>query len=155
MAAAAGELDPRTYVLKGLPMRYAMFMYPGIEEADWTPDAEAVAAMTAFNEELTKAGVLLALDGLHPPAEGARVRFAGGQPLATDGPFAETKEIVGGYWLIDVASKQDAVDWAKRCPAGEHDMIEVRRVFEMADFPEDVQAAGVLSTPPPEQTAAS
>jgi hypothetical protein len=122
-------------------MRFMMFMYPEIAEEDWTPSAEAVAAMGRYNEELRKAGVLLALDGLHPPAEGARVKFASGaEPTITDGPFAETKEVVGGYWVIQARSKEEAVEWARRCP-GEHCTIEVRRVFEREDFPRDVQEA--------------
>jgi hypothetical protein len=137
-------------------MRFMMLMYPGIEdEAEWMPDAGAVAAMRRYNEELSQAGVLLALDGLHPTAEGARVSFAGGATSITDGPFAETKEVLGGFWLIDVPSKEDAVAWASRCPARERETLEVRRVFEMSDFPPDVQAAaGDLSRQPPEQTAA-
>jgi hypothetical protein len=135
-------------------MRFMMLMYPGIDAdaESWEPTAEDVAAMTAYNEELTKAGVLLSLDGLRPPADGARVRFSGGTPAATDGPFAEAKEVVGGYWLIQASSKEEAVEWASRCPAANGDFIEVRRVFEMEDFPEDVQAAGELSERPPEQT---
>lgn len=136
-------------------MRFMMFMYPGItDEADWTPSPEVVAAMGQYNEQLTQAGVLLSLDGLHPTSEGARVSFAGGSPSVTDGPFAETKEVLGGYWLIDVPSKDEAVAWASRCPAGDREMIEVRRVYEMADFPPDVQAAAELSQQPPHQTAA-
>jgi hypothetical protein len=135
-------------------MRFMMLMYPGIEnEADWTPDAESVAEMGRYNEQLTKAGVLLALDGLHPSGEGARVSFSGGAPTVIDGPFAETKEQLGGYWMIDVASKDEAVAWASRCPAG-NSTIEVRRVFEMEDFDPDVQAAAELSSQPPGQTAA-
>jgi hypothetical protein len=135
-------------------MRFMMFMYPGLEqEADWQPSAEAVAAMGAYNEELTKAGVLLALDGLHPSSEGARVTFAAGRSTVIDGPFTETKELVGGYWLIQAASKEEAVEWATRCPADGDAMIEVRRVYEMADFPADVRAAAELSARPPEQTS--
>jgi hypothetical protein len=131
-------------------MRFMMLMYPQIEdEADWMPSAEAVAEMSAYNEQLTQAGVLLALDGLHPSAEGARVAFRGGKPTVTDGPFADTKEVVGGYWLIDTPSKQEAVAWASRCPAGDA-TVEVRRVFERADFDPDVQAAAELSSQPPE-----
>jgi hypothetical protein len=138
-------------------MRFMMFMYPGIEdEANWAPDPETVAAMTRYNEELSKAGVLLALDGLQPGSKGARVRFSGGKATVTDGPFAEAKELVGGYWIIQAKSKEEAVEWASRCPAGENDMIEVRQVYEMADFPADVQAAVVeLPQQPPEQTTAS
>jgi hypothetical protein len=133
-----------------MTMRFMMFMHPrGIkDEADWSPDAEAVAEMGKYNEALTQAGVLLALDGLHPPVEGARVVFAGGKGTVTDGPFAEAKEVLGGYWMIQVDSKEEAVQWALRCP--ERDcMIEVRRVYEMSDFPADVQAAGELSQEPP------
>jgi hypothetical protein len=135
-------------------MRFMMLMYPGIDPSPeaWNPSAEDVAAMSAYNEELTKAGVLLSLDGLRPPVDGARVTFSGGTPTVTDGPFAEAKEVVGGYWLIQVSSKEEAVEWASRCPAAKADMIEVRRVFEMEDFPEDVQAAAQLSERPPEQT---
>jgi len=122
-------------------MRFMMFMYPEISEEEWEPSAEDVAAMSRYNEELRKAGMLLALDGLHPPAEGARVSFgSGGDATVTDGPFAEAKEVVGGYWLIQARSKEEAVEWASRCP-GENCTIEVRRVFELEDFPEDVQRA--------------
>ena len=125
-------------------MRFMMLMIPkGYESAapGTTPDPKAVAAMMKYNEELQKAGVLLALDGLHPPAEAARVTFAGGAPKVTDGPFAEAKEVVGGYWMIQVRSRDEAIQWATRCPAGEHEMIEVRQVFEMSEFPPDVQEA--------------
>jgi hypothetical protein len=125
-------------------MRFMMLMIPkGYEKADAgaRPDAKAVAAMMKYNEELTKAGVLLALDGLHPPATGARIAFSGGKPKVTDGPFTEAKELLGGYWMIQVRSKEEAVEWASRCPANDGDLIEVRQVFEMADFPPDVQKA--------------
>jgi hypothetical protein len=121
-------------------MRFMMFMYPQIDEADWNPTAEDVAAMGRYNEELRKAGMLLALDGLKPPSEGASVSFSGGEVTVTDGPFAEAKEVVGGYWLIQARSTEEAVEWAKRCP-GQDCRIEVRRVFEMEDFPPDVQEA--------------
>ena len=137
-------------------MRFMMFVYPSSTQADdWAPGPEDVAAMSKYNEELSKAGVLLALDGLHPDTEGARVRFSGGSATVTDGPFTEAKELVGGYWVIQAQSKEEAVEWAKRCPLAEGDMIEVRRVFEMSDFPQDVQdAAGELSSEPPEQPTA-
>jgi hypothetical protein len=121
-------------------MRFMMFMYPGIQEEEWAPSAEDVAAMSRYNEELRKAGMLLSLDGLHPPGEGALVSFSGGKATVTDGPFAEAKEVVGGYWLIQARSKEEAVEWASRCP-GEDCAIEVRRVFELEDFPQDVQEA--------------
>jgi hypothetical protein len=118
-----------------------MFMYPEISETDWNPTAEDVAEMSRYNEELRKAGMLLALDGLHSPAEGASVSFdAEGVKAVTDGPFAEAKEVVGGYWIIQARSKDEAVEWAKRCP-GRDCRIEVRRVFEIEDFSENVQAA--------------
>jgi len=122
-------------------MRFMMFMYPQIEEKDWQPSAEAVEAMSRYNEELRKAGMLLSLDGLQPPSEGGVVSFDGeGQATVTDGPFAEAKEVVGGYWLIQARSKEEALEWASRCP-GQSCRIEVRRVFEMEDFPQDVQDA--------------
>lgn len=136
-------------------MRFMMFMYPAVQDdANWAPSAEDVAAMMKYNEELTKAGVLLALDGLHPASKGARVSFAGGKGTVTDGPFAEAKEVVGGYWIIQAKSKDEAVEWASRCPGGDGDVIEVRQVYEMSDFPEDVQAVAELSQQPPEQTSA-
>jgi hypothetical protein len=97
--------------------------------------------MMKYNEALQKAGVLLSLDGLHPPSMGARVSFAGGKPIVTDGPFAEAKEVLGGYWMIEVASREEAIEWAKRCPASDNEVIEVRQVQEMADFPADVRKA--------------
>lgn len=127
-------------------MRFMMFMYPGITEDEWVPSAEGVAAMSRYNDELRKAGMLLSLDGLHPPAEGASVEFADGKTTVTDGPFTEAKEVVGGYWLIQARSKEEAVEWASRCP-GENCRIEVRRVFELDDFPQDVQEAALENDP--------
>ena len=105
------------------------------------PDAKAVADMMKYNESLQKAGVLLALDGLHPPSMGARISFLGGQAKVTDGPFTEAKEVVGGYWMIEVKSRDEAIAWAKRCPASDNEIIEIRQVQEMSDFPADVQEA--------------
>jgi hypothetical protein len=125
-------------------MRFMMLMIPkGYETAEpgVKLDPERVAAMMKYNEALQKAGVLLALDGLHPPSMGARVSFAGGKPKVTDGPFAEAKEVLGGYWMIQVKSKAEAIEWAKRCPASDNEVIEIRQVQELADFPPDVQAA--------------
>ena len=125
-------------------MRFMMLMIPkGYEQAapGTMPDAKAVSAMMQYNKDLQKAGVLLALDGLHPPSMGARVSFAGGKPKVTDGPFAEAKEVLGGYWMIQVGSKEQAVAWAARCPASDNEVIEVRQVQEFSDFPEDVQEA--------------
>ena len=125
-------------------MRFMMLMIPNVTDENWTPSAEAVSAMTKYNSELTKAGVLLTLDGLHPGSKGARVSFGGGVPSVTDGPFTEAKEVIGGYWLIDVGSRDEAVEWARRCPAADGDVIEVRQVFELSDFPPEVQAAAQL-----------
>ena len=125
-------------------MRFMMLMIPkGYESAEpgVKLDPARVAAMMRYNEDLQKAGVLLGLDGLHPTSMGARVSFAGGTPLVTDGPFAEAKEVLGGYWMIDVASKEEAIAWASRCPASDNEVIEIRQVQEMSDFPEDVQDA--------------
>jgi hypothetical protein len=127
-----------------MTMRFMMLMIPkGYESAKpgTMPDAEKVAAMMKYNESLQKAGVLLALDGLQPPSMGARVTFAGGKPKVTDGPFAEAKEVLGGYWMIQVKSKEEAIQWATRCPGSENEIIEVRQVHEFTDFPADVQKA--------------
>ncbi|KYF78491.1 YciI family protein [Sorangium sp. So ce296] len=128
-------------------MRFMMLMIPrGYESAapGTMPDAKAVAAMMRYNESLQKAGVLLALDGLHPPSMGARISFPGGKPQVVDGPFAEAKEVLGGYWIIQVKSREEAIAWASRCPGSEDAIIEVRQVQELADFPPDVQAVAGL-----------
>ena len=125
-------------------MRFMMLMIPkGYETAGagTMPPADAVAKMMEYNRELQKAGVLVALDGLHPPAMGTRVTFKDGMPTAKDGPFAEAKEVLGGYWIINVASKEEAVNWAKRVPAGNNEIVEVRQIQDFEDFPSDVQAA--------------
>src|SRR6267154_3690770 len=125
-------------------MRFMMLMIPkGYEKAKpgAMPDPRAVAAMMKYTESLQQAGVLLALDGLHPPSMGARVSFTGGKPDVTDGPFTEAKEVLGGYWMIQVKSKEEAVEWAKRCPASDNEMIEVRQVQEFEDFTPEVQEA--------------
>ena len=124
-------------------MRFMMLMIPkGYETATpgTMPDAKAVEAMMKYNESLQKAGILLALDGLHPPSMGARVSFPGGKAKVTDGPFAEAKEVLGGYWMIQVKNRDEAIAWASRCPAGENEVIEIRQVQELSEFPEDVQA---------------
>ena len=125
-------------------MRFMMLMIPkGYENAapGAMPDPKAVEAMMRYNESLQQAGVLLSLDGLHPLSMGARVSFSGGKPSVTDGPFVETKEVLGGYWMIQVQSKQEAVEWAARCPASDNEIIEIRQVQEMADFSEEVREA--------------
>jgi hypothetical protein len=123
-------------------MRFMMLMIPkGYETAapGTMPDPKAVAAMMEYNKALQEAGVLLALDGLHPPSMGARVTFAGGKPKITDGPFAEAKEVLGGYWMIQVSSRAEAIEWAKRCPGSDNEMIEVRQVQDMSDFSDEIK----------------
>ncbi len=125
-------------------MRFMLLVIPKAYEkadANFVPPADLVAKMTKFNQSLTDAGVLLSLDGLHPPAKGTRVAFGGGKPRNIDGPFTESKELIGGYWMIQVRSKDEAVEWARRAPMLDGDMIEVRQVQEMSEFPPDVQAA--------------
>jgi len=121
-----------------------MLMIPSGYEmaaAGTVPAAAAVAAMMKYNEALKEAGALITLDGLHPKSMGARVSFAGGKPIVTDGPFTEAREVLGGYWMIQVKSKEEAIEWASRCPASRNEIIEIRQVQEMADFPPDVQKA--------------
>jgi hypothetical protein len=125
-------------------MRFMMLMIPqGYEKAKpgTMPDPKAVTAMMKYNESLQKAGILLALDGLHPPSMGARVKFSGGKSKVTDGPFAEAKEVIGGYWMIQVKSKEEAIEWASRCPASDSETIELRQVMEITEFPHDIQQA--------------
>ncbi|QIF03143.1 YciI family protein [Roseimicrobium sp. ORNL1] len=132
-------------------MRFLMMMIPRGYQPDtpaserqedgFEPTAEEMAPMGKFNDEMEAAGVLLTVDGLHPLSRGARVTFPGGNATVTDGPFIETKEVVGGFWIIQVKSKQEAVDWARRCPALNGDVIELREIWEMEDLPEEVQKA--------------
>jgi hypothetical protein len=137
-------------------MKFMMMMIPRVYQPNtpvaeragkgFTPPADAVAKMMKYNEELANAGALISLDGLHPVLNGARVAFAGGKPKVTDGPFIESKEVIGGYWLIQTKSKEEAVEWARRVPAADGDVIELRQVFEMSEFPPDVQKAADNST---------
>ena len=125
-------------------MRFMMIVIPkgyGAAAPDAVPDANAVARMMEYNRSLQKAGVLLALDGLLPPSAGARVAYTDGKATVTDGPFAEVKEVIGGYWIIQVRSREEAIEWARRAPMSNHEIIEVRQIFEMGDFPADVQKA--------------
>ncbi|HYR42937.1 MAG TPA: YciI family protein [Terriglobia bacterium] len=120
-------------------MRFMMIVKASKDsEAGVMPSNELIAAMTKYNEELMKAGVLLDLSGLQPTAKGARVKFSGGRVTVTDGPFVETRELIAGYWIIQVKSKQEAVEWAKRVPAphgeGQEGEIEIRQFFELEDF---------------------
>lgn len=123
-------------------MRFMLLMIPkGYENArpGTMPDPKAVEAMMKYNELLKKAGVLIALDGLHPPSMGARITFANGKPAITKGPFTGIKEVLGGYWMINVKSQEEAVEWASRCPASDNEIIEVRQVQEFEEFPEEVK----------------
>lgn len=125
-------------------MRFMLLMIPagyGRAKPGAMPDPAAVAAMMKYNRALQQAGVLLAVDGLHPPCSGARVSFEAGRPHVVDGPFAEARETLGGYWMIDVASREEAIEWARRCPGAPGEVVEVRRVQEMEDFPAAVRAA--------------
>ena len=106
-------------------------------EAGALPDEKLLTEMGKYNEELAKAGVLLAAEGLHPSSKGARVRFSGDKRTVIDGPFTETKELIAGFWIMQVKSKQEVIDWVKRCPnpmPGTESEIEIRQVFEAEDF---------------------
>lgn len=124
-------------------MRFMMIMFPKDYEnakPGWVPDLRSIETMRKYNEQLQQAGVLLALDGLTPPSTmSARVTFKNGKSTVTDGPFAEAKEVVGGYWVIEVKSRQEALEWASRIPGRDTEMVEVRRLFDITDFPADVQ----------------
>jgi hypothetical protein len=125
-------------------MRFMMRVIPeGYASAapDFAPSSEAVAKMMEYNKSLQRAGVLLALDGLCPPSTGARISYADGKPTVSDGPFAEAKEVIGGYWIIQVRSREEAIEWAKRALMANGETIEVRQIQEIADFPEDVRKA--------------
>jgi hypothetical protein len=120
-------------------MRFMMMVRANRDtEAGVMPEEQLIAAMTKYNEELEKASALVDLGGLQPSSKGARIKFSGGKPTVVDGPFAETKELIAGYWVIQAKSKEEAIEWAKRCPnpfgegaAGE---IELRQLFELEDF---------------------
>jgi len=125
-------------------MRFMMMVIPkGYESAtpDKVPSAEAVAKMTEYNKSLQRAGVLLALEGLFPLSTGSRISYTDGKATVTDGPFAEAKEVIDAYWIIQVRSQEEAIEWAKRAPMSDNEVIEVRQIHEMPDFPEDVQKA--------------
>jgi hypothetical protein len=114
-------------------------------EAGVLPSKELVAAMGQFNEEMVKAGVLLAADGLHPSSKGARLKFSGGERTVIDGPFTETKELVSGFWIIQVKSKAEAIEWASRAPFADDEVVEVRQVFEVSDFPPEILPPGAAA----------
>ncbi len=125
-------------------MRFMMMVIRkrhGSAASDATPSAEAVAKMLAYNSALQKAGVMLALDGLLPPSTGARISYADGKATVTDGPFAEANDVIGGYWIIQARSREEAIEWARRAPMSDNEIIEVRQIHEMPNSPEDVQDA--------------
>jgi hypothetical protein len=120
-------------------MQFMMLMIPNAYRDNkkmegFVPKHEEMEAMGRFNEEMGKAVKILSLNGLHPLYAGARVSFAKGKPMVTDGPFVETKEVLGGYWLVEADSKEELVKWALRCPAAEGDVIEIRQIFGAEDF---------------------
>ena len=120
-------------------MRFMMLVKASKDsEAGAMPDDRLIAAMTKYNEEMANAGILLDLAGLQPSSKGARIKFSGGKPTVIEGPFPETKDLIAGYWLIQVNSKEEAIDWAKRCPCphgeGAEGEIELRQLFELEDF---------------------
>lgn len=132
-------------------MRFLMMMIPHGYQPDtplaerigegYEPKLEEMAPMGRFNDEMEAAGVLLTVDGLRPLTRGARVSFASGSATVTDGPFIESKEVIGGFWILQVESRDEAVQWARRCPAQKGDVIELREIWEMSDMPPDVQKA--------------
>jgi hypothetical protein len=120
-------------------VQFMMLMIPNVyrdnkADAGFVPDPKQIEEMTRFNEELGKAVKILSLNGLHPLNTGARVSFGKGKPKMTDGPFIESKEVLGGYWMVEADSKEELVKWALRCPAEEGDVIEIRQIFDKADF---------------------
>lgn len=121
-------------------MQFMMLMIPAVYQGGKTvdpgfvPDPKKIEEMGRFNEELGKALKIISINGLHPQNTGARVSFAGGKPSVTDGPYIETKEVIGGYWLVEAPSKEEVLKWVQRCPADPGDVIEIRQVFELEDF---------------------
>ena len=121
-------------------MRFMMMLPAPVDVLEnWQPTKEVVGAMRKFSDDMRKAGVLLSAEGLHPTSKGTRIRVSGGRRTVTDGPFAEAKEVIAGFWMIQVKSKDEAVEWANRCPLEENGLIEVRQVFEAHDFPPDLR----------------
>ncbi len=103
------------------------------------PSLELVTAMRNYDADMKKAGVLVLCEGLHPSSKGKRLRMSGGKPVITDGPFAEAREVIAGFWLIQTKSEEEAMEWAKRCPLPEGGLMEIRQIFENSDFPPELQ----------------
>jgi hypothetical protein len=121
-------------------MRFMMMLPAPVEVLEnWVPTEEVVTAMRQFSDDMRTAGVLLTAEGLHPSSKGARVRLSAGKRIVTDGPFVEAKELVAGFWIIQAHSKEEALEWAKRCPLEEGGVVEIRKVFENCDFPPELQ----------------
>ncbi|MGD8347703.1 MAG: YciI family protein, partial [Gammaproteobacteria bacterium] len=125
---------------KEILMKFMMLMIPAVYQdgrdpgPNFTPDPEMIEQMTRFNEEMGEALEILDLNGLHPPSSGARVAFGKGKPIVTDGPYIESREVLGGYWLLEADSRDEVVEWAQKCPAEDGDVIEIRQIFAAEDF---------------------
>jgi hypothetical protein len=135
-------------------MRFMMFIkiQPDLYDAEQRP--EDFERMGRYNDELEKAGALLALDGLQPESAGARIEFGGGTPTVVDGPYTEAKEIIGGYWIIQTKTREEAIEWASRVPVNAGEVaVELRQIFELSDFPEEVQAMFEDQNPPEQPTS--
>ena len=121
-------------------MRFMMLLpAPAYALEQCLPTKELVMAMRKYNQDMKEAGVFLAAEGLHPTSKGKRLRVSGGKPVVTDGPFAEAKEVIAGFWIIQAKSQEEAMEWAKRCPLPEGGLMEIRQVFENCDFPLELQ----------------
>jgi hypothetical protein len=121
-------------------MRFMMLLpAPAYALEQGPPTKDLVMAMRKYNQDMKEAGVLLLAEGLHPPSKGKRLRVSGGKPVVTDGPFAEAKEVIAGFWIIQAKSPEEAMEWAKRCPLPEGGLMEIRQVFEHCDFPPELQ----------------
>jgi len=123
-------------------MRFMMLLPAPVEVLEHvgsSPSVELVLAMHKYNDDMKKAGALLAAEGLHPTSMGTRIRVVGGKKVVTDGPFTEAKEVIAGFWMIQVKSKEEALEWANRCPLPEQGLIEIRQIFENCEFPPELQ----------------
>ena len=121
-------------------MRFMMLLpAPAYALEQGPPTKDLVMAMRKYNQDMKAAGVFLAAEGLHPTSKGKRLRMSGGKPVVTDGPFAEAKEVIAGFWIIQAKSLEEAMEWASRCPLPEGGLMEIRQVFENCDFPPELQ----------------
>jgi hypothetical protein len=121
-------------------MRFMMILpVPAAVEANIVPNKEMVTAMRKYTDDMRKSGILLAAEGLHPNSKGKRISVANGKHVVTDGPFTEAKEVVAGFWMIQVRSEEEALEWANRCPLPECGILELRQIFETSDFPPELR----------------